>query len=280
MQRRLVGVLGERGQELAPRIDIEPVAQHIARAYERDARRRIARQRSGHEAIERFAYASRRARGQDLELDLLPRLPRRFELPRVANPGLEGGDRGRISDRLAGEIPLFPEKALGSEHANLVAERVRAGPFEGDGTRQELGGARLELDDAGRPDTPNRRRAQRDVEPDHHRPRPRDATEDAREVVARQGLAPAEGVERRVVDGHDDEAGRLAWALEIDEEVEGTRLERLEIAHGGGPGDRARGQQPHHPQLQQPRPPLPPPPREPHQNPPRRALYGRKSRAR
>src|SRR6266542_366008 len=119
MQRRLVGVLGERGQELAPRIDIEPVAQHIARAYERDARRRIARQRSGHEAIERFAYASRRARGQDLEFDLLPRLPRRFELPRVANPGLEGGDEEGSAIGWRGRSPCSQRRPWGPSTRTL-----------------------------------------------------------------------------------------------------------------------------------------------------------------
>src|SRR6266508_1015623 len=113
MQGRLVGVLGERGQELAPRIEIEPVAQHIARAYEREARRRIARQRSGHEAIERFAYASRRARGQDLEFDLLASAAPPFRAATRSEPRTRG--RGSRKDqRSAGEgDPPAPREGPG-----------------------------------------------------------------------------------------------------------------------------------------------------------------------
>ena len=76
------------------------------------------------------------------------------------------------------------------------------------------------------------RRAQRDVEPDHHGPGAGYPTEDAGEIVAGQRLAASERVEGRVIDGHDDEARGLAGTLKIDEEVEGAGLERFEIAHG------------------------------------------------
>ncbi len=110
------------------------------------------------------------------------------------------------------------------------------------------------------------RAGERDVEPDGRGAGAGDAAEHARQVVAGQRLAAVERVEGRVVDGDDDETRRLARALQINEEVEGAGLQRLQVAHGRGAGDRTCGHESHRPQLQQPGAPLLPPIADAHQS--------------
>ena len=96
------------------------------------------------------------------------------------------------------------------------------------------------------------RAGERDVEPDGRGAGAGDAAEHARQVIAGQRLAAVERVKSRVVDGDDDETRRLARALQIDEEVEGAGLQRLQVAHGRGAGDDTCGHESNGPQLQQP----------------------------
>src|SRR5713101_7552182 len=146
VQGRLVGILGQSGEELAPGLGVETIAEEIAGADDGHARVGIAGERGGDEDAERLPHARGISGRQDLELGLLDRLPRGLELPEIADAGLERGRGGGIGDRASRKIRLLPEKPLGGEHANAVAQGVRAGPLEGDRAREDLGVARGELD--------------------------------------------------------------------------------------------------------------------------------------
>ena len=94
-----------------------------------------------------------------------------------------------------------------------------------------------------------RRNRQRDVEADDRRAASIEPSEDAGEIGSGDRLPGAKILERRLVDGDDDDLGRKPLPAEPLDEVERSRLERLEPAERRRRRHRHRGHGARQPEL-------------------------------